>query len=207
MAALLLTSSVSCSSSSTQETESTLTPEVTESVVEEETVIPLGIPEEDNGGRTFKVLVPTEKEYEFVTKITGEAVNDAAFERSAEVEEHFNIKFSYQYEKGGWGDKATYNNIISNAVHAGDSSYDYVTGYIVCTFPLATQDTFIDLAQMDDLNLDNPWWMNNQFDDLNTNGQLFCCLGDVNLSIYKDCSVFFSTNRFWKNSHWKTHIH
>lgn len=158
---------------------------------EEETVIPLGIPEEDNGGRDFHMLVPTEKAYEFVTEATGEVVNDAILERSLKTEELFNIKFSYQYEPGGWDTRDTYNNIIKNAVLAGDSSYDVTTGYIVCTLPIYMQGSLLDLTALNDLHLDNPWWMNGQFENLNVDGHLFCAFGDGNLSVYKDCAVVY----------------
>ncbi len=199
LAALLLSSAVSCGSDTAEETISEEAAETAAETVPGETGISLGIPEEDNGGRDFHVLVPIVKAYEFVTEATGEAVNDAIFERSLKTEEHFNIKFSYQYEDGGWDVRDTYNGLISNAVLAGDSAYDFATGYIVCTLPLGIQNTFIDLAQMDDLNLDNPWWMNNQLEDLNINGSLFCCLGDANLSIYKDCTVVYFNKQVLDN--------
>ncbi len=162
-----------------------------QAVPDEETVIPLGIPEEDNGGRDFHMLVPTEKAYEFVTEATGEVVNDAILERSLKTEELFNVKFSYQYELGGWDTRDGYNNIIKNAVLAGDSAYDVTTGYIVCTLPIYMQGSLMDLTTLNDLNLDNPWWMNGQFENLNVDGHLFCAFGDANLSVYKDCAVVY----------------
>ena len=156
---------------------------------EEETVIPLGIPEEDNGGRDFHVLVPTEKAYEFVTESTGEVVNDAILGRSQKTEELFGLSFSYQYELGGWDTRDSYNNFIKNAVLAGDTTYDLATGYIVCSLPLYLQGSLMDFTTVEDLSLDNPWWMNGLYDDLNIDGHLFCVFGDANLSVYKDCSV------------------
>ena len=158
---------------------------------EEETVIPLGIPEEDNGGRDFHVLVPTEKAYEFVTESTGEVVNDAILGRSQKTEELFGLSFSYQYELGGWDTRDSYNNFIKNAVLAGDTTYDLATGYIVCSLPLYLQGSLMDFTTVEDLNLDNPWWMNGLYDDLNIDGHLFCVFGDANLSVYKDCSVIY----------------
>ncbi len=157
----------------------------------EETVIPLGIPEEDNGGRDFHVLVPIEKAYEFVTEATGEVVNDAIFERSNKTADLFNISFSYQYEPGGWDYRDSYNNFIKNAVLAGDSTYDLATGYIVCTLPVYMQGSLTDFMTVEGLNLDNPWWMNGLYEDLNVDGHLFCVYGDANLSVYKDCSVIY----------------
>ncbi len=100
--ALLLSSSLyACSESETSSAvpaqspaENTVDETEVPAVEETEPAVKLEIPEEDNGGRDFHILVPTEKSYEFVTESTGESVNDAVFERSMKTEEHFNIKFS-----------------------------------------------------------------------------------------------------------------
>lgn len=199
LAALLTASTVSCGSTEQIQETTADTTSAIETTEEAETQIQLGIPEEDNGGRDFHVFVPTEKAYEFVTENTGEAVNDATFDRSLKTEEHFNIKFTYQYEDGNWDFRDTYNSFISNAVIAGDSTYDLATGFIVCTLPLFTGGNFLDLATMKDLNLDNPWWIANQKEDLSIKDKLFCCLGDSNLSVYKDCAVVYFNKRVLNN--------
>ena len=125
LALMLLASLASCSAENPETEDQTQTPagdsaeiptvEVSETHAEpEETAIPLGIPPEDNGDRDFHMLVPNEKAYEFVTEATGEVVNDAIFERSNKTAELFKIKFSYQYEPGGWDDRDSYNNFIKN---------------------------------------------------------------------------------------------
>ncbi len=157
----------------------------------EETGLQLNIPTEDHGGQDFHILVPTEKAYEFVTESTGEVVNDVVFQRSQKTEEHFGIRFSYQYEFGNWETRDSYNNFIKNAVLSGDSTYDVATGFVVCTLPIYMQGSLLNLMTLEDLHLDNPWWMNDQYENLNVNGQLFCAFGDANLSVYKDCSVVY----------------
>lgn len=197
LSVLLCSSFISCSNQNADQAEKQ--PDSAEinvsqddiAVTEDEPEIQFGIPEEDNGGRDFHILVPTEKAYEFVTEVTGEVVNDSVYERSLKTEDYFKISFSYQYELGGWDTRDSYNNFVKNAVLAGDSTYDVATGYIVCTLPLYMQGSLADLMTIDDLNLDNPWWINDQYENLNLNGKLFCLLGDTNLSIYKDCSVVY----------------
>lgn len=199
LAGLLVTSTVSCGGDTT-ETQPTVPSDQTEtSAVETESTISLGIPEEDNEGRDFHILVPTEKAYEFATEATGEAVNDAVYNRTLATEEHFNIKFSYQTESGDWNVRDTYNNFISNAVIAGDSTYDLATGFIVCTLPIFTSGNFIDLSTLSALDLDNPWWMANQYENLNIKGKQFCCFGDANLSVYKDCAVVYFNKQVLEN--------
>ena len=196
LAAILLIQLIACgqdgSASSLPDSDGTAaSAEPDTTTVPEETVVPLGIEKEDNGGRDFHILVPTEKNYEFVTESNGEVVNDAMLARSQKAEELFNIRFSYQYEPGGWDTRDPYNKIISSAVLAGDSAYDIATGYIVCTLPLYMKGVFIDLASVPSIDLDNQWWMRDLYSDLNIGGKLYCVFGDGNLSVYKDCSIVY----------------
>lgn len=102
LAALLITSAVSCGSETDPETSAdpgtTGIDTAAVETEETETEVALNIPKEDNGGRTFQMLVPTEKSYGFVEESTGETVNDAVYNRSLITEDHFNIKFQYQYD-------------------------------------------------------------------------------------------------------------
>ena len=159
MAAFMLISQlIACAGESTDSTPSsqnTITTSNDTTAEPEETTVPLGIEPEDNGGRDFHILVPTEKNYESVTESNGEVVNDAMLVRSQKVEELLNIKFSYQYELGGWDTRDAYNKIITGAVLAGDSAYDIATGYIVCTMPLYMNGVFLDLMKIPEINLEN----------------------------------------------------
>lgn len=195
LAALLITSAVSCGSETDPETSAdpgtTGTDTAAVETEETETEVALNIPKEDNGGRTFQMLVPTEKAYEFVEESTGETVNDAVYNRSLITEEHFNIKFQYQYDFDAWGPHDNYNKIISNSVMASDGGYDIVTGFVVLTLPLLANGYFLDFASQEDLNLENPWWIYDQYEALQLDGKLYTLMGDVNLSVYKDCCVVY----------------
>ncbi|MBQ2726238.1 MAG: hypothetical protein IJF78_11080 [Clostridia bacterium] len=205
LAALMLTSAVACSETAAPETSAvpgTINPETEASETEEtETEITLNIPKEDNGGRTFQMLVPTEKAYEFVEESTGEIVNDAVYGRSLIAEDNFNIKFQYQYATDVYGPHTEYNKIITNSVMASESGYDIVTGFVVLTLPLFLNGNFLDYTQQDDLNLENPWWIYDQYDALNIDGALYTLMGDVNLSVYKDCCVVYFNKTVLDNYH------
>ncbi len=162
-----------------------------ETTVQDETGIPLGIPAEDNGGKSFRMLIPVESAYEFTNEYSGDVVNDAIYDRNLKTEEHFNIKFDYQYEAGNWDQRSSYMNFISNSVLAEDIGYDLVTGWIACTIDQFVHGYFMDLTQIDDLHLDNAWWIQGLFEELNVNDALYTVLGDLNLSVYKNCEVIY----------------
>ncbi|MBE6613030.1 MAG: hypothetical protein E7632_11110 [Ruminococcaceae bacterium] len=152
---------------------------------------PFNIPPENNGGRTFNIIIPTHTEYEYPDEATGELVNDTLFERATKVEEHFGINLTYQYELGHYIDRASYNNFIISAVMAGDSTYDMATGLLSCTVPIFLNGVFTDLNSCPDLDLDNPWWLKNLSQDLSIRGKLYCAIGDANLSLYKTAVVTY----------------
>ena len=74
LAALLTMSIISCGASQNEDDTPSPPDNIssleTEAAVETETENPLNIPKEDNNGRNFLILVPTEKAYEFVSKRT-----------------------------------------------------------------------------------------------------------------------------------------
>lgn len=53
----------------------------------------LGIEKEDNGGRTFTMLVPTHASYEYDVEQTDDIVDDAVYNRNSAVEELLGISF------------------------------------------------------------------------------------------------------------------
>ncbi len=188
LALILAASAFSCGESAKDPGNSdTLTtePEVTT----EESLFKL--PKEDNGDREFTILMPTAIGYEFPDESNGELVNDALFNRDQMVEEHFGIKFNYRRESGGWDEREIYNNLITNTVMAGDSSYDLVTGLVAVTMPAVMNGIFADLNSQTDIDLSNPWWLSGLSKDLSINKKLYCAVGDANLSLYKTAVITY----------------
>ncbi len=168
-------------------------PEADTVAVSEETEEELfKIQRENNDGRNFNMLVPTDYAYEYPTETVGEVMNDALYDRNLKAEEYFNIKITTQIEPGHWNDKDSYNSYIVNAVIAGDSTYDLATGMIACTVPTFMKGVFADVnAYSSDLDLSNPWWFAEQKEKLSINGHLYQVAGDASISVYKNAVVTY----------------
>ena len=151
----------------------------------------LGFTPSDNGKRTFTILACDASSYEFYSEdISGDLVNDAVHNRNINCEDLFNINIEIILKAGGWAERAEFNNYITNDVLSDSGEYDLVSGISVVVAQSLNTDTYYNVADIDSIDLSHTWWINNQFDELSINGNLFCLLGDSNLTIYKNLNVY-----------------
>ncbi len=167
---------------------------------ETEAESPFKIPKEDNAGRTFSILVPTDSSFEFPTDTTGEVMNDTLHERNKKVEDHFGIRIKTRIEDGGWDQKDVYNGLIEAAVLAGTPEYDLAEGLLSCSVPAYLKGIYTDVNSLADLDLDNPWWFAGQKKDLSINGKLFFAVGDASITVYKNAVVTYFNKQVLKDN-------
>ncbi len=154
----------------------------------------------DYGGTTFTVLSNMYKPYEFNTdELTGDVVNDAVYEKDQLVMEYLGIEINDILEDGDWPARDAFNAKITQAVTAGDGTYDMVMNTMVCTMPISTQGVFLDGKLLKYADFDHPWWIADMYDRFSICGKLYGFLGDFSLSLYKDLSVIFFNKRIWKD--------
>ena len=117
--------------------------------------------------------------YEFeAEEQTGEVMNDAVYTRNTAINEQFGVKIKKTMD-------ASYNNLFTNAVQAGDDVYDVLSapmtevlqrGY---TYGLAAED----LPYVD---IDRSWWDQVVMDQCALGGVHYALTGDINL-VDDDC--------------------
>jgi len=152
----------------------------------------LDLPQANNNGKTFSILTTVHAAYEYdAEEHSGDVVEDAVYMRNTAVEELLGINFNFIYQPGHWADRAAFNTSIKTSVMAGDGAYDLVNAVILCVLPTAVEGLFIDVNELDWVDLDKPWWVQNMYDDLAVGNKLFCFVGDSSLSLYKDLSVIY----------------
>ena len=171
----------------------TAAPEVTTQSVEEI----LGFAREDNGGKTFTMLVAETKGYEYdAEEATGDVVSDAVYAKNTAVEDYLGIDFEFLYEDGNWNNRGAFNAMISADVMSGDSTYDLVSAVTVCTVSAATEGIFMEGKSLD-CDFDKPWWIADMYDRFSVAGKLYGFIGDASLSLYKDMTVVYFNKRIW----------
>lgn len=201
MFSVLLSSLSSCSSGGTnnEAEENTASADGTEIevIAEEETdrsQIKDGLPDDlDFGGESFLILDRDNDDVpeHFAEEMTGEAVNDALFLRNSKIEERLNVKYSV-YTLGSW---ATYSDslaAIRASVNSGSDDYQMVNGYSIHIVNLAAENLFLDLRQMEYLDLSQQWWRESVNKEMCINGKQYFATGDINITTVSSADAFFA---------------
>lgn len=179
---LLTTMFVSCGSSTTNVDETVTDGQDTvHETVEQVYVYPY--PENGFGGEEITFL-STEPLYSFQSLIdsekqTGEALNDALYDRCRLVEEKLDIVLN----------ELTCQDIPSNlqmmrkSVMANDQTYDFVyaVGQAYNFKSIVNEGLVLNLLDVDTIQLDQSWWYDNMNDPLTINNRLFFAYGASNL--------------------------
>ena len=86
----------------------------------------LGFAKEDNGGKTFTMLINTSKSYEYDSEeATGDVVDDAVYYKNSAVEDYLGINLDFVIEDGAWNNRSAFNGLIQSDVMSGSKEYDY----------------------------------------------------------------------------------
>ena len=140
------------------------------------------VPESDFGGEDFLILCSSNAEYGtvkddfFAEELTGEAINDARFNRNATVGDKLNINIVTDPVSTG---SDVGKNAITTDVKSGTGTYDlaFCCGY--ATSALATNGYLYNLKNVPYIDLEKPWWDQVANKDLQILGQLFYTTGDI----------------------------
>ena len=143
------------------------------------------LPESINmDGKSFTILVSDYYSYDplsapdlGIEELTGEVLNDAAYNRDIAIQEKFNCAIKAVYMP----DHDSAHNALRNAVSAGDDTYDI---YMIRSGRLLQSITSGYLTNLQDipyLDFNQPWWNKKTLDALSFgNGQYAIC-GDVSV--------------------------
>lgn len=108
---------------------------------------------------------------------TGDALNDAVYERNRGVEEKYNVKLSAEYLPA--------TNIVTNfraSVMANDNAYDAVFPQAYYASGAITDELYLDLYQLPYVDFSDPWWDQGSVETLSTGDKLFMVNSDFTLS-------------------------
>jgi len=127
-------------------------------------------------------------DYEFgVGSENGEVVNDAIWMRNLAVEERLNVKISVDASAVGTGQAS-----IRTVVLSGDDTYTFCTGTSFHTPALALEDCFVNLLDVEYLDFDKPWWVQNLREEMTLYDQLYFMSGDLTLTLLQYESAIFA---------------
>ena len=131
-------------------------PEAVATVPEETEGFSDGLEDRDFGGRIYTVLYRDEAEHlrEITAEeLTGDVINDAVYNRTIELQQRFNMELGLLPVSEG-----SLNNTFSNAVSAGDHSFDVGFQHMILTASLASAGVTMNWYDMPHLDFEKPWW-------------------------------------------------
>ena len=166
-----------------------------------EAEVALNLPDLDLGGRTITFLTANwggkrgtpdgeaiwGMQYDIlVEELTGDALNDATYNRNKAMEDRFNCTMA-EVNVAGQGDA---NNMLNKAVKAGDPAYDAMLCRMQSYQNLGASGTIIDLNKLGYIDFGHPWWDHNSVKDLSIAHKLFMVCSDITISDNGATGVF-----------------
>ncbi|MBR4959810.1 MAG: hypothetical protein IKY52_02825 [Clostridia bacterium] len=143
-------------------------------------------PETGYGGEDFSILnmediynmMSTMERYE----VTGEALNDAIYNRNRLIEEKFDIALQETLVTDTWELKAVASE-ARTAIAAGDDEYDIMYIPMGGASPLITEGCFLNLREIDTIQFDKDWWNASFNDAITIKNTLYGAVGSANYMV------------------------
>ena len=176
---------------------------------ETEDIAVANVPADANyGGHTFTFLIGgniengREKNDFFAETMTGEALNDAIYNRNVAIEEKLGIKIETfeEYGSSNSGKGLSYQR-LSKAYMANDTEYDaaMVSGYDVST--LAYTGYLFDMNEVPYIDVSQRWWDQKVNQDLTVGTRLYYTTGDISTADNDaTCAILFSKDLVAQNN-------
>ncbi len=198
-AAMAASALASCSEKPEDNTADNITDEVTEAVetVEEEELDSLearkkvsdNLPEADYEGADFNMLVQEEFSYDgFVEEDTGDALEEAIYNRNQRIEERFKINLACEalhYDKIGEN--------VRKTVNSDDDAYQLVMNHIIRTGSDVIKGVYSDWNGYEYIDTTRPWYTQYAVNDCVVNGKRFILISDATISSYEQTfCVYFN---------------
>ena len=146
----------------------------------------------DYEGREFNFLVRTASEKDVCPNgENGEVYNDAVVERNRLVESTYNIKIKPYLIDSTWGVHEQYMQTMRSSIMAGDGAWDLIDGYAAVVGSGYGDHIFMNLNEVEPLNLSAEWWSAVSREELTVNDRLYDMAGDISTSVWSGLNVIF----------------
>lgn len=154
------------------------------------------IPEQNHNGQTVTVLVYEEVKNSILPEEDNPEnfVTNSVYTRTMAVEERLGITFEPIYCKAAWSEKETF---MAKATLAGEN-YDLIASYSLWPQVLAVQGYLYNLKELDQPNLDQPWWCEN-VKEWEQNGALYFATSNCSVRFVNQAEAVFANTTLLNN--------
>ncbi|MBE6657138.1 MAG: hypothetical protein E7604_01710 [Ruminococcaceae bacterium] len=116
----------------------------------------------------------------------GEQINDAVYERTAYIEDTYNVKLA-ALESG----ETTVVSYLKNFITAGDDTFEAIVCDVYDSGALAVDGMLYDLNNVQNLDLSRKWWAQSTNGSLSIANKQFYVTGDIFINDNKSTRIFF----------------
>ena len=192
LAVLLAASSCGSSAAPANEDETADSVSVSPTETEPQYVMWQNLPETDLGGYEFHIIESPRAANTGATvlhgdaeALTGEAINDAIYNRNLAVEDRYNCVISTV------SDSAAKDKVI-RSVKAGDDAYAAVLDNPTYMMQMALENDLLNLYNVKYIDLSNPWYNQNQVSTFTIQDKLYFFMGDFSYStlMFGACLIY-----------------
>ncbi len=193
LAALLLSSTLSCGTTETETTaDAGETAATTEAVTETELTVEL--PDKTYAGAEVMFLTSENKGYDwysnydvYAAEMNGQLINDAVYTRNGQIEERLDVKIAETKREN-------VHNIARESLIAGDDQFHVVMPYINSAISLATEGLLTDLHTIPWMALEKPWWDQRANNNMIIADKLYFSTGDISI-LDNECTMVMFFNK------------
>jgi len=140
----------------------------------------------------FVILTRATTSYEFETKsdaLTG--VEQAIFDRNAEVMQRCHVEFSIVPAAGTWDDRDSFLTTLRTNHALPHSQYDLVATHQSYLVSATLEGIGKDFNKLENIDVTKAWWSEVYYDECNYNGAIYMMYGDIAYTLYEYLQVVF----------------
>ena len=126
--------------------------------------------------------------WEWCPELTNKAsaVDRTLWERQNHVEERFGVTLKFVFERGEWDNRNKFIEKLSASVMLNQGTYDLVDQAVVAAGIGAVQELYVDLNDMNYLDLTKPWWPATINETAAVGPNLYFVTGDVTATFIRN---------------------
>ena len=163
------------------------------SPAEQRALIPDNLPDQTFNGRSYIFAVEEAKSYEIISEeLTGEATNDAVYDRNLRIEDRFDVKIEAVSTTN------PYDN-VKNVVTAGTYAYDIVGFFNFKAYVPITAGVLYNWCDLPYVDLSQPWHNQLANDPATIGGKLYAINSDLSISTLQYTYGMFFNYNIWEN--------
>ena len=158
------------------------------------------LPENVNLDREIKIYAWQEQKYwewsddtEYPTAL----LDQALYRRQEKVQERFGVTLVREYHPGSWEFRKEFVSNLAKSVQLNDHAYDLVDQYLPAAGLAATQNLYLDLTEVPNLDFEKPWWASRLLETATVGSKLYFATGDISATFFINIHCIFANTQLY----------